>query len=411
MPHNKGINKGKKGRSNKSRHNKQPVDNNGQKPSLLKGMQKKLPTFHNKTKDTPNDSTADSIGGGYYTMYKEATWKFHKWMSEKACLSFKLVSVNDYRRAMQQVLDHNMSIFLKNGEKDSEEHIVAPPDIMASLASSIRLREKVTANRFGSKDGGDLGHRYIIDVLKFCHNALRFGNRVATIISTKDSEETVVEDEIGGRFHILSVDDDDSEKDTDWEKIDRDIEERNLPKYTGVELEEEIDIKEVLLKGDDRFQANALLYTMDDYMGAIHNHFTLLKYYLRGNHELHETSSCMQLLLECTVAANAAIQSVNQAENEMMIDHPHLSSFYHVLALVKMPDVLAGIIKLIEKPRLEKNPHMALHFLAEIVECSFHHGGKERIPSIVNRLSKSQVWTRSIPRNWHGVSVFALPSR
>lgn len=45
---------------------------------------------------------------------------------------------------------------------------------------------------------------------------------------------------LGDRFSALTFDDDDKEEEVDWEDVDRDIKEGNLPKYTGVEVDEEI---------------------------------------------------------------------------------------------------------------------------------------------------------------------------
>jgi hypothetical protein len=323
MPHNKGHNQSKKKGKIKGSHSKQPASSNPsrQEPSLLPPN-----TFAPKT---PDDST--TVSGGYHAMYKEATLRFHNWMSQKACPKSKMTAVNDYRKGVDLIANHNMSVYLNKNDEKVENLIVTPPEIMASLASSIRLREKVTASLFGSKSGGDLGHQYIIDVLHYCRSTLRFGNRIAAIYQESMGEK--VADAIGGRFSALTLDDDDEEEELEWDDIDQAIREGNLPKYTGVEVEEEMDISEILLKGDDRLQAMFLLYTMNDSMAAVHMHYKHFKSYLRGNSKF-QGSSCMHLLMKCAVVANAATESVHQAENELGINHPHLASFYHVLVLV-----------------------------------------------------------------------------
>ncbi len=404
MPHNRGHNQGRRNRANRGRHNRQPISrtppSSGGGQPLLQRIQSALPTFHSKT--APNDASLGSIGGGYYALYKEATLRFHNWMANRACRGMKMKAVNDYRRGVDHIVEHNVQVYLK--EVENGELIVAPPDIMESLVSSIRLRERVAANLFGSITGGDQGHQYIIDVLHYCRSALRFGNRVAAVYNAKDDEEVRAEDAVGGRFNALALDDD-SEDEMDWEEIDRDIKDGNLPKYVGVQVEEDIDINEVLLKGDDRFQAMALLYTMDDLMQAVQQHYQLLNDFMRnaGN---HDSSSCVQLVMECAVVANAATECVNRAENEMAIDHPHLSSFYHVLALVILTEPLADLNKLIDKTRLKADPHMALQFLAEIVECSFHNRGHERIPPIVKRfVQKSGLDPRYVDETAKGIHM------
>ena len=102
-------------------------------------------------------------------------------MAHEACPDLKMSAVNDYRKGVDHIVDHNMKVYLKKEENESKDLVVALPEVMSCLAASIRLRKRVTANRFGSKDGGDFGHQYIIDVLKYCQSSLRFGNRVAAI--------------------------------------------------------------------------------------------------------------------------------------------------------------------------------------------------------------------------------------
>lgn len=145
-------------------------------------------------------------------------------------------------------------------------------------------------------------------------------------------------------------------------------------------------------------------------MGTIHHQYSLLQKYMRGDRSMYPASSCVQLVMECAVVANAATETVNRAENELAIDHPHISSFYHALALVFLTGYVADINKRIEKPKLEMDPYMALPFVAEIVESSFHDRfGVKRIPGITNRfVEKSGLegpavrnigqWTRAIRR-------------
>lgn len=318
-------------------------------------------------------------------MYKVATLKFHNWMAQEACPNDKMSAIDDYRNGVQRLLDHNRKVYLKN-EQENRGFIVAPPEIMASLALSIRLREKVTATLFGSKGGGGLGHLYIIDVLRYCRSALIFVNRMAASIYNVKEENENVQKAIGGRFNALTLDHgEDDEEEMDWDDIDRDIKEGNVPKYSGVEVEEEIDINEILVNGDDRFQAMALLNTMEDLMGTIRQHYTQLKDFMRGNAENHEPSQCIQLVMKCAAVANTAIDSVNRAEIELEIDHPHLSSFYHVLALVFFTECIADLTKLIEKAKLVKDPHMPLQFVAKLIECAFLYKDRalSKLPSTV----------------------------
>ncbi|GAX22654.1 hypothetical protein FisN_17Lh147 [Fistulifera solaris] len=387
MPHNKGRNQGKKGNNKKARPqpaNTPAAQGNERQPSLLQRIKSKLPTFHKKEKIAPNGVAS----GAYYEMYKAATAQFHDWISKDAWPHSKMTAVNDYRKGVDQIMESNMRIYQAMDVSQLDALIVAPPDIMASLASSIRLRVNFTSDRFGSKDGGDIGHQYIVEVLQYCHDALLFSNRVAAAARKASGDKEIrVQDAIGGRFNALALDDD-LEEDIDWESIDRDIKDGNVPKYVGIEVKEEIDINKAILKGDDRFQAMALLYTMEEFMHSVYTHYDLLKAYMRGAADTHQDSSCVQLLMECAVVANLATESVNRAANNLAIEHPHLSSFYHILALVKMPETIAEINKLLKETKAKGDPSLALQFVAEIIECAFHNRGQDRTPSVVKRFIK-----------------------
>jgi hypothetical protein len=343
--------------------------------------------------------TVENTGAGYHQMYKDATLRFHNWMAQVACPGLRMSAVDDYRKGVDFIVNQNMKVYLK---EDEPSFIVAPPEIMANLASSIRLRERVTTRMFGSKDGGDVGHRYIIDVLEYCRCALRFGNRIAAVCKAKNEGDEQEQEEIGGRFHALTLDEDDGEEEeeeVDWTEIDRDIKEGNVPQYGGVQVEEEIDIFEALLKGDDSFQAMALLDLMEELMEDIYDQYVVLKEHMRGL--TRQDSSCMQLLMESAVVANAATECVQRAENEMMIDHPHLSSFSHVLALVFLSTFVAKINKRIAKTKLQANPHMALDFVAEVFECAILNGTyKHELHIIVKRFVKKSGLTADIVQHY-----------
>ena len=124
-------------------------------------------------------------------------------------------------------------------------------------------------------------------------------------------------------------------------------------------------------------------------MFAVRKRYEILKNVMKENRILHQPSSCMQLILECAAAANMATEAVKQADNELSLEHPHLSSFYHVLALLVFAEHIAKINQLVGKAKLEEDPHVALAFVAELIECVFHlDSGADRIPSIVKAFVK-----------------------
>lgn len=179
--------------------------------------------------------------------------------------------------------------------------------------------------------------------------------------------------------------DGDSDEEYDWKDVDHYIKDGNVPKYVGVEVEEDIDITEGLIKGDDRFQAIVLLLAMYNLMHAVKNQHELLIDYMRSSERKCRSSGCIKMVMKCAVVANAATDSVNRAENELVIDHPHLPSFYHVISLVIFAEVVGEIKGLIEKRKLQRDPHMAFQFVAETVECAFRIEELASMPLILER--------------------------
>jgi hypothetical protein len=99
--------------------------------------------------------------------------------------------------------------------------------------------------------------------------------------------------------------------------------------------------------------------------------------------------------MECTVVANLATQSVQVAENELQVNFPHLTSFYHVVAVVFLFDLVADLER--QMPAAKKkhhddddddDPHFALQFVASIVECAFHSRGQDRLAAIVRKFTR-----------------------
>lgn len=360
-----------------------------------------LPTFHDANR---GGSSGGSSGGGYYETYKRATTHFCEWMKGvSAQLGMeKMKSVNDLRKGADAVLSRNLTLLTAPPPPDP---IVAPLEIIKALETGIKYREIFTRTTFGSEEGGDKGHWYMAQVLKYCQAALVQSRKVARIVvevrastespdddggnATPEDKDEV--DRIGGRFHaLLSIFEDEPEDDEDDEEEKERIRRGDLPALE-VELPpaptEDIDIERDLIEGDDTFQAWALFHTMDQLMESVDSHYSMLKNYLRGQ-ENFSYESPVQLLLECTATTNLAIQNVRTAEAALIAQHPHISSFYHVLALVFLPMMVADVDKLLSQKRRDQEDHLALDFVASIVECAFHNRGHDRVTGKVKRHTK-----------------------
>jgi hypothetical protein len=84
-----------------------------------------------------------------------------------------------------------------------------------------------------------------------------------------------------------------------------------------------------------------------------------------------------------------ATQSVHEAEQALALAHPHLSSFYRVLALVFLPHFVAEVEAMLDKtPKEKQELHLALEFVAEVIECAFHNKGDDKVPGKVKRFAQ-----------------------
>jgi hypothetical protein len=160
-----------------------------------------LPTFHRSNVQTSGTT------GGYYEFYKRATTRFCAWMRE-ALPESKLTSVNDLRKGAEAILARNILSL----EDTPPDPIVTPKEVMAEPSASIQYRQLLTDTKF-AETGGDVGHRYMIQVLCYCRSVLRFGRRVAKVAILESSENAAatitgddthqLQDLIGGRFNAL----------------------------------------------------------------------------------------------------------------------------------------------------------------------------------------------------------------
>jgi hypothetical protein len=145
---------------------------------------------------------------------------------------------------------------------------------------------------------------------------------------------------------------------------------------------------EDLINGDDRFQAMSFFTNMNDLMGAVHDHYDMLKRFLQGRLK-HDSQSKLQLLQECAVESNMAMESVQHMYATLVTEHPYLESFYHVLAIVFLSPFIADFGKRLSPAARAKDPTLAKRFVGDIVEAAFHNRGAERMDPLIQRFTKT----------------------
>jgi len=432
---NKKNNKQSNGRKyNTSSNGKNNNATPRQQQTTAATMTENVPAFHSKQ---TNGGNGNGGGGGYYDIYKRSTTKFINWMKE-TLPNCKMNSVNDltngvddlHKRTVESVQGQqdqpasaaDVDVDADNSndqdqDEDCKQLFVAPKHIIDELSKSIRYRQLVTDNRFAAAAVTDEGHSYMIETLRYCRNVLKYGRRIAKVASVIDrqnakEEEGVTEDRFGNAFAALQIDDDEEEEEEDDTTPTIDVDKirdgtfQSQPPFKSPETPKsckEIKI-DTLINGDARFQCLALLNTMDDYMRIVHQHYGLLKNHLRGQVILAKHASqssqtntnkkdkdndgdddgTLKLLMECTVVANMATESIRSAEHLLKINHPHVSSFYHVLTIVFMSDYVVEIEKMlvaqdsdnINYGKFEnalKLRYAVIELVAKIVESAFHN--------------------------------------
>lgn len=394
-------NRKKGGRNNNKRG--RSTANASSDSSGLQGVLGPLRTFHSN-KNGPTGGLDSIQKGDMYERYKAATKRFVDWMRE-TLPSVKMTGVNDLGKGVEVILKHHVDCLDKVSLPDPS--FVPTKEILHELQTSIEIREKFT-NYFHGKLGGDGGHKHMLIVLKYCRSVLRFGKHIARIslkIFREENPTVKVQGDhdvnsIGGRFNALLLEEEEEEDEEEDEAniSEDDIRNMRLPTFTKPKLpEEEIDIETDLINGDDRFQAMALLFTMDHLMDAIEQHYGVLKRVLRKQ-DLHQ-GSIVQLIMECAVVVNMSTESIVAAEATLALDHPHLSSFFHVLALIFLTNDVAELKAMIPKSKLDEDPHMALHFVAQVVESCFHNRGHERLLPKVKLFVKKSGLRLSVVEN------------
>jgi hypothetical protein len=417
--------KKKGGRSNKKKQKNQASATSSSQPRIVSTTDSNsqqqqqpylLPTFHTENANPPPNKKDTT--GGIYERYKKCTQNFRDWMTQ-VLPHRKFDHVDDLSKGVQQLLNQNKKAF--EAEESCPMVVIAPLGIMENLTTSIKYRELMSETKYGNQQGdnddghvGDVGRKYMIETLKYCRQMLRVSRRVARVAikdaanknndktvddNAQDEDETSVADEIGGRFHALVLDDsdDEGEEDDQFAVVEEEMIRQGhfpdiqapVPPTTPFHIED-------LINGDDRFQAIAFLQSMEDLMGMVNLHYCLLKEDLRGQ-DSHDTgintskpyNNWLQLLMECAAVSNMATETVFVMETSLAVNHPHLSSFYHVLAVVFFYPIVAEIQQAIRPERLGQEPHLAKIFVGDIVECFFHNrGGVDMIPARVKRFVK-----------------------
>ena len=128
---------------------------------------------------------------------------------------------------------------------------------------------------------------------------------------------------------------------------------------------------EDLLNGSDCFQARMFLLALDEIMsGCILQYRTLKQEMLDPHYTRFPSHVHVESLLGATVVANFSIQLVEELEQALMADHPHLSTSYRIMAIAVFPHMVTELQSLFAKP-IPARP--VVEFVSDCLEGFFRN--------------------------------------
>ena len=136
--------------------------------------------------DLPRNDKSIHKPTGVYAVYKKATEAVRDGLATLLPKGFRLKCLDDYKRGANMIVQRSIEI---SNSKGKDTHLVmVEQSVFDSLNLSIRLREQQAQKH------GDCceGHQYIIQVLKYCREVLKFNNEVvesARVIPNEDGSQ------------------------------------------------------------------------------------------------------------------------------------------------------------------------------------------------------------------------------
>mmetsp|Transcript_24724 Transcript_24724/g.60736 ORF Transcript_24724/g.60736 Transcript_24724/m.60736 type:complete len:1046 (-) Transcript_24724:1887-5024(-) len=359
--------------------------------STTAGISEWITTSDNNNKKSK--PLVDQVHSTLYARYKKATLRFKEKLIE-------LVPSDIYGEGSTiQLMD--AAEYLANNDK-----IELEASFMKDLKLTLRVRQRVSKSM---GVGGDDGHAFFIEVLKYCWKIL-----LAKWIKQRgidDEDEEKKENTNVNRYGALYMDGLDADLNEDEEDSDAEdaAEEKNnkepyRPKTTNEEFKR-LTFRDVLY-GDDRSAAILFFDDVEEVMALAVHQLQGLKKQLRANAaaaaaetaaanatdttetatETTDTDTTTDTTADTTAAATAAttdtttgtattgnynkderkdehviphlmeiavgssfaIQQVSMLEHVLAVDHPHLNTIYRVFAVVACPDMIQIFSKLVQ---------------------------------------------------------------
>lgn len=210
----------------------------------------------------------------------------------------------------------------------------------------------------------------IIQVLIYCWTVLRLlpvaevNTQRATLEGT-GSEDNARDANRFSAFDVEGEEDDDEEEDIGLFPTSTP---RPEPVENGLTVED-------LLHSDDRHDAVLFLLTLDELMGlVVGQHRVLVQNVAKHKRRGVLDMAMMEYLLDGSIAASFAIQSVRQLETELQASHAHLNTPCRLLAALALPELTAEVDSIVRQhgsKSCERGD--IISFLGDCMQCCFHN--------------------------------------
>ena len=268
--------KKKGGTKKKKQSNNASMALNSSDPStLIKG---EVPDFSKNAASRRISNSASQKYCTVYVAYKLSTKRFMDYMR------------NNVPDEIANIKTVNYLLLAVDWMKNNNH--VMDPMILKDLKRCIRGRHRVAESVFG---GGDDGHRHFLCLLVYCYSVLR--SLPAGEIIDEGGEDS-------NRFAAFDMEleeEDEEDEDTDMFPV-------SVPRPEL--MDDALTVKD-LLESDDRNDAILFMLTLDELMGLVAVQYRVLVQNMsNGNRRDISDTAMVENLLDATIAANFALQSV-----------------------------------------------------------------------------------------------------
>jgi hypothetical protein len=298
------------------------------------------------------DRRKKSIQASYtsvYTRYKKATQEF---------VNFMIQNTPEWVTGNRNSVDFLLTAADWMVENRFEIH----PTVLNDLKLAIRLRKRAGESVFG---GGDLGHKYFIDILVFCWSHLITLPRSNATDNRQDSDENQ-SSRNKNSYEVLMFDDEDEE----------DLDEETFPSVPVPRPERQSEQPwtiDDLMKSDDRTDSILFLSALDDFMGGISHQYKCIAKVCSQN---RKSTDIVEDLLEAATLTSMTIQHIQQLEMEFMVDHEDLNTPYRMLSAIVLPEITmltSQIVKAHGERLTSRIEQDVIMFLGDCMECTFRN--------------------------------------